>query len=95
MIVLAVTWLANIGEEEKVKEIFGVLAEASRKEPGCRLYIVHQHRDNPRRFFIYEQYDNEAAVQAHRDSPHFQTYAMQQLPEHGKRIEGDLYNPLP
>ncbi len=95
MIVLAVTWLANIGEEEKVKHIFGVLAEASRKEPGCRMYIVHQHRDNPRRFLVYEQYDNEAAVQAHRDAPHFQTYAMQQLPEYGKRIEGDLYNPLP
>lgn len=92
MIVLTVQWLASIGEEDKVKETFLKLAEASRKEPGCRLYLVHQHRDNRRRFFLYEQYENDAALQAHRESPHFQTFGMQQLPEIAKRIEGELYN---
>jgi quinol monooxygenase YgiN len=91
MIVLTVQWLANIGEEDKVKEIFQKLAEATRKEAGCKLYLVHQHRDNRRRFFLYEQYDSDAALQSHRDSPHFQTYGMQQLPELAKRIEGELY----
>ncbi len=94
MIVLAVTWVAEPGNENEVRRVFGKLAEASRKEPGCRMYVVHQHRDNPLRFLVYEQYDDEAALQAHRDSPHFQTYAMQELPALGRRIEGDLYNPL-
>lgn len=92
MIVLTVQWLASIGEEDKVRETFQKLAEATRKEPGCKLYLVHQHRDNRRRFFLYEQYENDAALQAHRESPHFQTYGMQQLPEIAKRIEGELYN---
>ena len=92
MIVLTVQWLANIGEEDKVKETFQKLADASRKEPGCRLYLVHQHRDNRRRFFLYEQYESDAALQAHRESPHFQTFGMQALPEIAKRIEGELYN---
>ncbi len=92
MIVLTVQWLANISEEDKVKQTFQKLAEASRKEPGCRLYLVHQHRDNRRRFFLYEQYESDAALQAHRESPHFQTFGMQQLPEIAKRIEGELYN---
>ncbi len=92
MIVLTVQWLANIGEEDKVKDIFLKLAEASRKEPGCKLYLVHQHRDNRRRFFLYEHYENDAALQAHRESAHFQTYGMQRLPEIAKRIEGELYN---
>jgi quinol monooxygenase YgiN len=92
MIVLTVQWLAKLGEEDKVKETFQKLAEASRKEPGCRLYLVHQHRDNRRRFFLYEQYENDAALQAHRESPHFQTFGMQELPEIAKRIEGELYN---
>ncbi len=92
MIVLTVQWLANIGEEDKVKETFQKLADASRKEQGCKLYLVHQHRDNRRRFFLYEQYESDAALQAHRESPHFQTYGMQQLPEIAKRIEGELYN---
>lgn len=95
MIVLAVTWLSKSGNESKVRQVFGKLAEASRREPGCRMYVVHQHRDNPLRFFVYEQYDDEAALQAHRDSPHFQTFAMQELPELGSRIEGELYTPLP
>ncbi len=92
MIVLTVQWLASIGEEDKVKETFQKLAEATRKEPGCKLYLVHQHRDNRRRFFLYEQYESDAALQAHRESPHFQTFGMQQLPEIAKRIEGELYN---
>src|SRR6185369_485830 len=65
MIVLTVQWLANIGEEDKVRDLFLNLAEASRKEPGCKLYLVHQHRDNRRRFFLYEQYEDDAALQAH------------------------------
>ncbi len=92
MIVLTVQWLASIGEEDKVKETFQKLAEATRKEPACKLYLVHQHRDNRRRFFLYEQYESDAALQAHRESPHFQTFGMQQLPEIAKRIEGELYN---
>ncbi len=95
MIVLAVTWQADAGNEKKVMQVFGKLAEASRREPGCRMYVVHQHREDPCRFLVYEQYDDETALQAHRDSPHFQTFAMQELPSLGKRLDGDLYNPLP
>lgn len=92
MIVLTVQWLANIGDEDKVRDLFRQLAESSRKEPGCKLYLVHQHRDNRRRFFLYEQYESDAALQAHRESAHFQTFGMQHLPEIAKRIEGELYN---
>ncbi len=91
MIVLVVQWLAHMGDEEKVKSIFQKLAAASRKEPGCLMYLVNQHIDNPRRFILYEHYKDMDALQAHRESPHFQTYGMQELPEIAKRIEGELY----
>lgn len=91
MLVLVVQWLANMGEEEKVKSIFQKLAAASRKEPGCLMYLVNQHIDNPRRFVLYEHYQDTNALQTHRDSPHFQTFGMQELPEIAKRIEGELY----
>ena len=94
MIVLAVTWVAHPGHEAEVAGIFGKLETASRQEPGCLLYIVHRHRDNPARFFIYEQYRDEAALQAHRDSPHFQEYAVKALADIGERVEGELYTPL-
>jgi autoinducer 2-degrading protein len=94
MIVLAVTWVANPGHEGEVAGIFAKLQAASRQEPGCLMYIVHRHKDDPRHFFIYEQYRNDAALQAHRDSAHFQEYAVKGLKDIGVRKQGDLYTPL-
>jgi len=94
MIVLAVTWMAKDGEETEVANIFRILETESRKEPGCLMYIVHRHRTDHRRFFIYEQYKDDAALEAHRASPHFQKYAVQELQKHGARVEGELYKPL-
>ncbi len=56
MVVLAVTWMAKVGHENEVATLFGKLTEESRKEPGCLMYVVHRHKTEPRRFFIYEQY---------------------------------------
>ena len=94
MLVLVVTWMAHEGRESEVAEIFTKLQTASRQEPGCLGYTVHRHTSDPRRFFIYEQYRDEAALQAHRDSPHFQEYAVKALRNIGERTQGDLYTPL-
>ena len=94
MVVLAVTWVANPGKEAEVAAIFRKLEEASRREPGCLMYVVHQHRTEPGRFFIYEQYVDDHALEAHRKSQHFQEYAVRALSGIGERKQGDLYNPL-
>ncbi len=94
MIVLAVTWVAKLGHETEVEALFSRLTEESRKEPGCVMYQVHRHRTEPRRFFIYEQYKDDAALEAHRGAPHFLQYAKKDLPRIADRVEGHLYNPL-
>ena len=94
MIVLAVTWMARDGHADEVTKIFRTLETESRKEPGCLMYIVHRHRTDNRRFFVYEQYVDDAALEAHRNSQHFQKYAVNELPKHGARVEGELYKPL-
>jgi (4S)-4-hydroxy-5-phosphonooxypentane-2,3-dione isomerase len=94
MVVLAVTWVANPGQEEEVAQIFGKLEIASRLESGCLMYIVHRHKDDARTFFIYEQYKDEAALQAHKETSHFQEYAVKGLKDIGVRKQGDLYTPL-
>jgi (4S)-4-hydroxy-5-phosphonooxypentane-2,3-dione isomerase len=94
MLVLAVIWVANPGHEEEVANIFSKLQTASRQEPGCLMYFVHRHKDDARTFFIYEQYRDEAALQAHRESTHFQEYAVKGLKDIGVRKQGDLYRPL-
>lgn len=94
MVVLAVTWVAKAGRESEVAALFSKLTEESRKEPGCVMYLVHRHRTEARRFFIYEQYKDDAALEAHRASPHFLQYAKKDLPKVAERIEGQLYEPL-
>lgn len=94
MLVLAASWTANAGREDEVAEIFAKLQAASRQEPGCLMYIVHRQKSEARRFFIYEQYVDEAALEAHHDTPHFQEYAVKALRNIGERTQGDLYVPL-
>jgi quinol monooxygenase YgiN len=94
VIVLAVTWVAKPSHEDEVAAIFRKLEAESRGEAGCLMYIVHRHKDDPARFFIYEQYRDEEALQAHRNSPHFQQYAVKALQGIGDRVQGDLYVPL-
>jgi len=94
MVVLAVTWMAKIGNEAEVASIFSKLTEGARREPGCLMYQVHRHKTEPRRFFIYEQYKDDAALEAHRAAPHFLEFARKALPKIAERIEGQLYEPL-
>jgi quinol monooxygenase YgiN len=94
MVVLAVIWMAKVGREGEVTSIFAKLTEESRKEPGCSVYQVHRHKTEPRRFFIYEQYKDAAALEAHRNAPHFLQYARKDLPKIADRVEGNLYEPI-
>jgi quinol monooxygenase YgiN len=71
VVCLAVTYVVKPGSEEAAAEHFRALVEGSRAEPGCRTYTVHRAIDDPRTFFIYELYDDMAALETHRTSPHF------------------------
>jgi quinol monooxygenase YgiN len=52
------------------------LAAASRHEPGCVSYIPHQVEDDPDVVVIYEQYKDEKALAAHRETAHFKQHAV-------------------
>ncbi len=58
-----------------VEEMLRPLTYASRQEPGCISYIAHFVEGEPATVFIYEQYTGQAALEHHRNSPHFQQYA--------------------
>jgi quinol monooxygenase YgiN len=44
------------------------------KEPGCREFNVSVLANRPNHVFVYEVYDNDAAVNAHLQSEHFKKY---------------------
>lgn len=49
-------------------------ARGSRTEPGNLRYDVLRSADDPNLFVIYEIYQDEPALAAHRETPHFQTW---------------------
>jgi quinol monooxygenase YgiN len=66
-------------DRAEVAEILRLLAAESRREPGCVTYIPHQVQDDPDTILIYEQYRDEGALEAHRESAHFKKYAIEGL----------------
>lgn len=60
----------------RVEEVLRELALASRQEPGCVTYVPHRVEGNPDTVVVYEQYANQAALEAHRATEHFRKYAV-------------------
>jgi quinol monooxygenase YgiN len=71
MICIAVTYVIKPGHEDEAIRLFDEMTPLSRAEPGCRFYQAHRSTTDPRRFFLYEQYDDPAALDAHRATDHF------------------------
>jgi quinol monooxygenase YgiN len=76
---IAVKWTIKDGEFDAVLAALRPLVEASRAEPGCLLYQAHRLPDDPNVIFLYEQYVDQAAYQAHADSEHFKTHAVGEI----------------
>jgi (4S)-4-hydroxy-5-phosphonooxypentane-2,3-dione isomerase len=43
-------------------------------EPGCLRFDVLQDARDPHTLYLYEVYRDEAAIEAHRQAPHFLTW---------------------
>jgi len=42
-----------------------IIERESVKEPGCRAFIVYRKTDDPRTFFLYELWEDQAAIDYH------------------------------
>ena len=71
---LVVKWTIKEGELDAVLEALRPLTATSREEPGCLLYQAHRDPENDNVIFLYEQYEDEAAYQAHAESEHFKQW---------------------
>ena len=59
-----------------------VLANAreARKEPGCRQFEVLVDPKDQGKVMLYEVYNDEAAFEAHQQTPHFKKYLAEAVP---------------
>jgi len=61
-------------DHDTVDEMLRKLTLESRKEPGCVTYVAHFVDGDPGTVLIYEQYVDEAALEAHQKTQHFREY---------------------
>ena len=66
------TLIAAPGKEEALRTILSGLVPLTRQEPGNLQYALHEALETPGVFYVYEAYKDQAAVDAHMQSPHFQ-----------------------
>ena len=89
--VVTALWGAKSGEEEAVGRILETLAPLCLAEPGCRQFTIHRSTEDPRLFFLYEQYDDEAAFEAHAASAHVERYVRGDAVPRLERRERSFY----
>jgi len=62
--------VAQEGRENQLRELLRGMLAPTRTEHGCRLYELYES-DSKERFYFYELWEGQAALDAHAASPHF------------------------
>ena len=87
MLVLMVNVKVKRGKRETFIEVVREDAESTMaNEEGNFQFSVVQDSEDPDRFFLFEVYRDEAALEAHRSMPHFLRY---------REAAADLYEEAP
>ncbi len=71
MFAITVTYVIKPGHADEASEHFRAIIAPSRAEAGNRRYHVYRPSEEPRRFYLFEEYDDEAAFESHRKTEHF------------------------
>ena len=62
--------VARSGKENPLRELLRGMIAPTRAESGCKLYELYES-DSPGRFYFYEIWESQAALEQHAVSAHF------------------------
>jgi quinol monooxygenase YgiN len=63
-------FVARSGKENQLRELLRSMLAPTRAESGCKLYELYES-DSPGRFYFYEIWESQAALDQHAASAHF------------------------
>ena len=66
MLTFTTKFTVKVGQEQDFERIMCIVVPKVREEPGNQAYIFHRSMQDPRVFMVYEAYDDQAALEAHR-----------------------------
>jgi quinol monooxygenase YgiN len=71
MVTIIVRYESKPGVADAIASALGKLIAPTRREPGCLQFVVYRCQEEPGQFVIYEQYADEDALAAHRETAHY------------------------
>jgi quinol monooxygenase YgiN len=74
MLVNAVLYTFAPEDADHAADLLTRLRDASLRESGCASFEIARGVEDGARFALFEQYHDQAAVDAHFASPHFQEF---------------------
>ncbi|MGD0810668.1 MAG: putative quinol monooxygenase [Acidimicrobiales bacterium] len=74
MLTVIARYKAQTGMGDLVATTLAKHVAATRTEPGCLQFVAYRSQKDPDQFVLYEQYVDDAAFEAHRQTPHFHSY---------------------
>jgi quinol monooxygenase YgiN len=63
-------FVAGNGKEDQLRAVLQGMLAPTHAESGCKLYELYESNSKGR-FYIYEIYESQAALDQHAASPHF------------------------
>ena len=83
--VVAIEIDAKAGEEHAVADALAALVAPTMAEPGVKLFLPYRSPTDPKAFFIFELYRNEAGWAEHQSTGHFKAFVETMLPRIARR----------
>ena len=75
MLAVIVDFEALPGKGDEVRDALQTQARNSlEKEAGCHQFDLCTDPDNPHKFFLYELYDDQVAIDVHGQTEHFAAF---------------------
>ena len=72
MIVLTASYQCKCGMGDAVETALLEMIPLVKQEEGCLLYLVNRGQEDKDSFLLFEQYEDEAALARHSETPYFQ-----------------------
>jgi autoinducer 2-degrading protein len=95
MVVLVAKYTVKAGQGDHVEAALRRMTPLVRaSEPGCTFYQANRSPDDPDHFLLFEQYRDDAALAAHRETAHFKEIIEGTVVPMLERRERALYTPI-
>ena len=83
--VVAIQLEAKSGHEEELAESLQALVAPTMAEPGVKLFLPYRSVKDPKAFFVFELYVDDAGWAAHQETAHFKAFVGEMLPKLARR----------